>query len=563
MSLTFSPCVVIPCYNHGPMMASVLARLQPFGLPCIVVDDGSNAATREALEQLAAQTENLTLIRQAENAGKGAAVLCGLQAAAAAGYSHAVQLDADGQHAIEDIPKLLTLAKAHPTALISGQPIYDDSIPRSRRYGRWVTHVWVWIETLSLQLKDSMCGFRVYPLAPTLQLAQRVTLGQRMDFDTEVMVRLYWQGNTSYFVPTRVTYPPDGLSHFDAFKDNLRISWMHTRLFLGMLPRIPKLLFRRASPHWARQQEVRGLWGMRLMLQVWRLLGRKAFTLLLYPVVGVYWLTARRARHASQRWVTRVREQLTGRGMPVPKNLTSYQHFLRFGNAMLDKIASWRGELQPGRDVVFAPGAQETLNGGEGRGKLLLVSHLGDVEVCRALAQREGSTVINALVFSDNAQRFKQIMQEMAPQAGINLLPVTDIGPDTAMLLQEKLDRGEWIAIVGDRIAVSPQRGGQWRVCWSRFMGQLAPFPQGPFILAALLRCPVELLFALRQQGQLHIHCEPFADPLPLPRANRQQALQHAIDRYAERLEHYALQSPLDWFNFFDFWQLPDPQHKE
>ncbi len=563
MSLTFSPCVVIPCYNHGPMMASVLARLQPFGLPCIVVDDGSDTATREALQQLAAQTENLTLIRQAENAGKGAAVIRGLQAAAAAGYTHAVQLDADGQHAIEDIPGLLTLAKAHPTALISGQPIYDDSIPRSRLYGRWVTHVWVWIETLSLQLKDSMCGFRVYPLAATLQLAQRVKLGQRMDFDTEVMVRLYWQGNTSYFVPTRVTYPPDGLSHFDAFKDNLRISWMHTRLFIGMLPRLPSLLFRRASPHWAHQQEVKGLWGMRLMLRVWRLLGRKAFTLLLYPVVGVYWLTARRARRSSQRWLTRVREQLTGRGMPVPENLTSYQHFLRFGNAMLDKIASWRGELQLGRDVVFAPGAQATLNGGEGRGKLLLVSHLGDVEVCRALAQREGSKVINALVFSDNAQRFKQIMQEMAPQAGINLLPVTDIGPDTAMLLQEKLDHGEWIAIVGDRIAVSPQRGGQWRVCWSRFMGQLAPFPQGPFILAALLRCPVELLFALRQQGQLHIHCEPFADPLPLPRADRQQALQHAIDRYAERLEHYALQSPLDWFNFFDFWQLPDPQHKE
>ena len=563
MSITVSPCVLIPCYNHGAMMSGVLARLQPFGLHCIVVDDGSDAATRAELDRLAAQTDHLTLIRLATNAGKGAAVIRGLQAAAEAGYSHAVQVDADGQHAIEDIPELLALAHAHPSALISGQPIYDDSIPRSRLYGRWVTHVWVWIETLSLQLKDSMCGFRVYPVAPTLQLAQRVALGQRMDFDTEVMVRLYWQGNPSYFLPTRVTYPLDGLSHFDALKDNLRISRMHTRLFFGMLPSIPSLLFRRASPHWARQQEVKGLWGMRLMLRVWRLLGRKAFTLLLYPVVGVYWLTATQARHASQRWVQRVREQLRERGMPVPEKLTSYRHFLRFGNAMLDKIASWRGELHLGRDVVFAPGAEATLNGGDGRGKLLLASHLGDVEVCRALAQREGSRTINALVFSDNAQRFKQIMQEMAPQAGINLLPVTDIGPDTAMLLQEKLDRGEWIAIVGDRIAVSPQRGGEWRVCWSRFMGQPAPFPQGPFILAAILRCPVELLFALRQGDKLHIHCEPFADPLQLPRAARQQALQQAIDRYAERLEHHALRSPLDWFNFFDFWQLPDPQNKE
>lgn len=563
MPLDFSPCVLIPCYNHGAMMPRVLARLQPFGLPCIVVDDGSDSSTRQQLERLAAETANLTLIRLPQNAGKGAAVIRGLQAAAQAGFSHAVQVDADGQHAIEDIPQLLALAQAHPEALISGQPIYDDSIPRSRLYGRWITHVWVWIETLSLQLKDSMCGFRVYPVAPTLQLAQRVSLGQRMDFDTEVMVRLYWQGNTSYFVPTRVTYPPDGLSHFDALKDNCRISLMHTRLFLGMLPRIPSLLFRRASPHWARQQEVKGLWGMRLMLLVWRLLGRKAFSLLLYPVVGVYWLTAATARRASQQWITRVREQLAARQMPIPPTLSSYRHFLRFGEAMLDKIASWRGELQFGRDVIFTAGAEEALNISDPRGKLLLVSHLGDVEACRALAQLQGGKTINALVFSENAQRFKQIMTEMAPQAGLNLMPVNDIGPDTAILLQEKLDRGEWIAIVGDRIAVNPQRGGEWRVCWSRFMGQTAPFPQGPFILAAILRCPVNLLFALRQQGKLRIYCEPFADPLLLPRADRQQALQHIIDRYAERLEHYALQSPLDWFNFFDFWRLPDPKDKE
>ncbi|HBV6413940.1 TPA: glycosyltransferase family 2 protein [Klebsiella variicola] len=563
MPLDFSPCVLIPCYNHGAMMPRVLARLQPFGLPCIVVDDGSDTSTRQQLERLAAETASLTLIRLPQNAGKGAAVIRGLQAAAEVGFSHAVQVDADGQHAIEDIPQLLALAQTHPEALISGQPIYDDSIPRSRLYGRWITHVWVWIETLSLQLKDSMCGFRVYPITPTLRLAQRVPLGQRMDFDTEVMVRLYWQGNTSYFVPTRVTYPPDGLSHFDAFKDNCRISLMHTRLFLGMLPRMPSLLFRRASPHWARQQEVKGLWGMRLMLLVWRLLGRKAFTLLLYPVVGVYWLTAATARRASQQWITRAREQLAARQMPIPPTLTSYRHFLRFGEAMLDKIASWRGELQFGRDVVFAAGAEETLNISDPRGKLLLASHLGDVEACRALAQLQGSKTINALVFSENAQRFKQIMAEMAPQAGLNLMPVTDIGPETAMLLQEKLDRGEWIAIVGDRIAVNPQRGGEWRVCWSRFMGQDAPFPQGPFILAAILRCPVNLIFALRQQDKLRIYCEPFADPLLLPRADRQQALQQCIDRYAERLEHYALQSPLDWFNFFDFWRLPDPKDKE
>lgn len=563
MSVTFRPCVLIPCYNHGAMMAKVLSRLAPFGLPCLVVDDGSDEQTRRILERLAAGQPQVTLVRLAQNAGKGAAVIKGLEESARAGYTHAVQVDADGQHAIEDIPKMLALAERHPEALISGQPIYDESIPRSRLYGRWITHVWVWIETLSLQLKDSMCGFRVYPVSPTLQLAARVSLGKRMDFDTEVMVRLYWQGNTSYFLPTRVTYPPDGLSHFDALKDNVRISLMHTRLFFGMLTRIPTLLFRRRRQHWAQQDEVKGLWGMRLMLRVWQLFGRRAFTVLLWPVIGVYWLTARPARQASQQWTARVKQVLTQRNMPVPPRLNSFFHFMRFGNAMLDKVASWRGELKFHRDVVFAPGAYDVLDADASQGKLLLASHLGDVEACRALAQLEGSKVINALVFSDNAQRFKQIMTEMAPQAGVNLMPVTDIGPDTAIAIKEKLERGEWVAIVGDRIAVTPQRGGDWRVIWSSFMGQPAPFPQGPFILASILRCPVVLIYALRQQGALTIHCEPFADPLLLPRGERQQALQQAVDRYAQRLEHYALMSPLDWFNFFDFWHLPDAKEKE
>ncbi|MCW7440043.1 glycosyltransferase family 2 protein [Escherichia coli] len=129
MSVNFSPCVLIPCYNHGAMMPGVLARLKPFNLPCIVVDDGSDAATQQQLDSLLAEQPGVTLIRLAENAGKGAAVMYGLQAAKDAGFSHAVQVDADGQHAIEDIPKLLAVAEQHPAALISGQPIYDDSIP--------------------------------------------------------------------------------------------------------------------------------------------------------------------------------------------------------------------------------------------------------------------------------------------------------------------------------------------------------------------------------------------------------------------------------------------------
>ncbi|SFN44288.1 glycosyltransferase family 2 protein [Xenorhabdus japonica] len=567
-----TPCVVIPCYNHGATMSAVLERLSPYHLHCFIVDDGSAPDTQHHLQDLAKSVPNVTLIRLEHNQGKGGAVMAGMRAAADSGYSHALQVDADGQHCLADIPLFLAKAQQYPNHLISGNPKYDDSVPKSRLYGRYITHFWVWVETLSLSIKDSMCGFRIYPLAPTLQLLAKKDVGRRMDFDIEIMVRLYWQGTENQFVPTKVTYPENGLSHFDALRDNLSISWMHTHLFFGMLPRIPSLLWRKQllwrtrlginSQHWSAIQERKGLLGMKFMLAVYRWFGRKPFELLLYPIVGYFWATGGSQRQASRQYLERLKQTMQHKGITVPQRLNSYRHYLRFGTAMLDKIASWRGDFKWGKDIEFTAGAEqilldEKLLDGNSGGKLLLVSHLGDIEVCRALAQQTGKPTINALVFTEHAERFKQIIEEVSPQAGINLLPVTDVGADTAIILKEKIDAGEWVAIVGDRIAVNPSRANTQRVVWSQFLGHSAPFPQGPFILASVLRCPVLLMFALRQNNQFKIYCEHFANPLELPRKQREQALQQAVDLYASRLEHHVLQSPLDWFNFFDFWQLP------
>lgn len=565
MSLTaagFRPCIIIPCYNHGPMMAGVLARLEKFGLPCIVIDDGSEPATALELQRLAAELPQISLTRLAENQGKGAAVFAALKQAAAMNYTHAVQVDADGQHQLDDVPAMLAEAQKYPDMLISGQPIYDESVPKARLYGRYVTHVWVWIETLSLSLRDSMCGFRVYPLAPCLELMQRHRLGERMDFDTEIMVRLYWQGTRSRFLPTRVTYPQDGLSHFDALKDNLRISWMHTRLFFGMLPRIPRLLRMRrkvtANSHWSQTPERQGLWGIRLMLKVYQLLGRRAFELLLYPVIGYFWLTGRTQRQASQHYLRRVTDYAEQHQHHLPYQLSSFRHFLRFGDAMLNKLASWRGDTVLGRNAVMVNRELCEAQIASGRGTLILASHLGDIESCRALGELNHNVKVNALVFTQHAERFNQIMKEVNPQANINLIQVSTLGPDTAVMLKSKLEAGEWVAIVGDRTSAGQHaRGEAPRVVRSRFLGELATFPQGPFILASALKVPVFLMFGLQQNQQLNIYFEAFADPLQLPRSQRQQSLQAAVDHYAQRLEHYCLLAPHDWFNFFDFWQPP------
>lgn len=245
----FKPCLVIPVYDHEHAIAGTLAGLRRHGLPCYLVDDGSSASCAAVLRRLAIEEAAwVTLLTLTPNQGKGAAVMAGFAAALTAGYSHGVQFDADGQHDADDVPRLLALASAHPDTLVTGIPRYDASVPKSRLYGRYVTHVWVWINTLSLRIRDSMLGFRVYPLAAALQVWNTQTVGRRMDFDTEIMVRMYWQGTDVLSLPTRVTYPADGVSHFDVWRDNLRISRMHARLFAGMLLRLPQLLWRRLAP---------------------------------------------------------------------------------------------------------------------------------------------------------------------------------------------------------------------------------------------------------------------------------------------------------------------------
>ncbi|WP_317202890.1 glycosyltransferase family 2 protein [Janthinobacterium sp.] len=245
----FKPCIVVPVYNHEHAVTAVVQGLLRHGLHCILVDDGSAAPCARALDALAlAEPSRITLLRHAVNQGKGAAVLSGFAEAGRRGYSHLLQIDADGQHDGADVPRFLAQAGAHPAAVIAGCPVYDASVPAARLYGRYATHIWVWINTLSLQIKDSMCGFRVYPVAPVLALARAGALGRRMNFDTDILVRLYWAGLEVRNLPTRVAYPADGVSHFRLWRDNVLITRMHTQLFFGMLWRLPRLLAR----HWRR-----------------------------------------------------------------------------------------------------------------------------------------------------------------------------------------------------------------------------------------------------------------------------------------------------------------------
>jgi glycosyltransferase involved in cell wall biosynthesis len=240
-----NPCLLIPIYNQPQRIADVVARLEPLRLPLLLVDDGSDAATRAVIDSLAARHARITLVRRPQNGGRGAALKTGYRSAAERGFTHALQLDADGQHDADDVPRFLDAMAKHPDALVLGSPVFDASVPRSRLYGRQISRGLVWLFTLSLAIRDPLCGFRGIPLAPTLALLGRRRLGERMDFDPELAVRLYWEGLEVVSLPTRVRYPEGGLSHFDVVWDDLRLAGLYTRLFGGMLRRAPALLGRR------------------------------------------------------------------------------------------------------------------------------------------------------------------------------------------------------------------------------------------------------------------------------------------------------------------------------
>jgi predicted LPLAT superfamily acyltransferase len=306
------------------------------------------------------------------------------------------------------------------------------------------------------------------------------------------------------------------------------------------------------SPHWAQMEEQSVIWGMRFLLRIYLLFGRTVLQVFLYPVVSYYWLTNRRARHASQDYLNKLAVfaptlQIHG------SLLLSYRHFISFANAVIDKLAAWSGAYSP-NDVDYYGSDELMAEINKGQGAILLGSHLGNLEVCRVMADFEKNIRINVLVHTKHAEKFNRLLNKTSDKARLNLIQVTDISAATAILLNDKIEAGELVIVTADRTPVSSQH----RVTPVTFLGAEAMFPQGAFILAALLNCPVYTVFCLKQQDKYGIYFDHFSDKLSFPKKTREQDMQQVIQRYAEYLQAYCLKEPLQWFNFFDFWRVVD-----
>ena len=240
--------VLIPSYNPGPAVLATVQAARAQWPVVWVVDDGSNDGSTASLQELAASDPGLHLIVLPRNSGKGAAVLIGLEAAAAAGFTHVLTMDADGQHPAALIPDFMAASQAAPAAMILGKPVFGPEAPALRVNGRKVSNGWANFETLWMGIGDSLYGFRVYPIAPLMRIMQGRRWMRRFDFDPEAVVRLCWAGVRPINKDAPVRYlsaEEGGVSHFRYLRDNILLTWMHTRLFLGFLGRLPLLLLRR------------------------------------------------------------------------------------------------------------------------------------------------------------------------------------------------------------------------------------------------------------------------------------------------------------------------------
>jgi len=545
----FRPGAVIPTYHHAVALPALVQALRALGLPVWIIDDGSPPEPAAAIARLHAPAEAVEVIRFAHNRGKGAAVIEGFHRAAAAGLTHVLQIDADGQHDRAALPRLLAAAQTHPEALVSGFPVYDDTVPPARRIGRWATHLWVFVETLSFRIRDSLCGFRVYPLAPTLAVLAEQPVGLRMSFDTEIMVRLFWRGVPPLMLPVAVTYPPGNRSNFDPWRDTLRLSAMHTRLVLTLLARLPTILAHRPPPlaapptHWAGLAERGARWGLALTAWQMRHCGRRVTLALLSPALLYFFLSGRTQRAATVAYLTRLH------GRPVGQ-LAALPLIFAFASRALESVAAWAGQIPLTALQPTDPAALATMIA-DPAGGVLVVSHHGAVELARALAAPALRDRLTVLVHTRHAAHFNQVLAGFAPAAAARLVEVADFGPETVIALQQRIERGEWIAIAGDRVPVA----SHGRVIRVPFLGAPAPFPQGPWLLAALLGCRVHLLFCRRiGPDSWRLSLEPFAEQVVLPRADRDSALLPLVTAYAARLEQECRAAPEQWFNFYDFW---------
>nr|WP_298111225.1 glycosyl transferase [uncultured Pseudomonas sp.] len=303
--------------------------------------------------------------------------------------------------------------------------------------------------------------------------------------------------------------------------------------------------------HWAWQRERGSFILMKFTVGMTRLLGRRPIAPLIYLIVLYFFVFGRQARRSIWHYQANL-AAWSGRNELRPSRRAVFRQFMAFADTLLDKLDVWNGALRLEQVTLIDPSDVTGQLHRAGRGQILVAAHLGNLEVCRALAELGERVQMNVLVHTKHAEQFNRLLGE-AGSSNLRLIQVSELDAAVMLQLSERLERGEWLAIAGDRV---PLKGG--RKSLASFLGKPAYFPQGPWLLAGLLQCPVNLINCLKIDGRYQVLIEPFAERIQWTRAEREAVIAGWVQRYAERLAAHCLSAPLQWFNFYPFWNEND-----
>jgi predicted LPLAT superfamily acyltransferase len=301
---------------------------------------------------------------------------------------------------------------------------------------------------------------------------------------------------------------------------------------------------------WAATRERGALFMMWLMFRGVKLLSRPLATPFIYLSAAYFFVFSRRARAASRDYLARVAAVAPESGVDA-RSRHVFRHILSFARAIVDKQNAWLGRIDYSQVGIEDHARMRVMAAQGTRGVLLIGSHLGNLELCRALATLNHRVRLNVLVHTRHSRSFNQVLR-MAGATQVELLQVTELSVATALMLRSRIEQGEWVVIAGDRV---PVHGG--RTVDVKLLGATAALPVGPYVLASVLECPVHLLFCLRRPTGYRVYFEPFSPPVRWQRSQRDAIIADLAQRFAARLEHFLLMEPLQWFNFYPFWRSP------
>ncbi len=557
-----NPLIVIPTYNNVRSIAAVVegcVRMAP-DLPLLVVDDGSTDGTgdraKRCLELLHRGQHGPAreVVRVEKNRGKGHALRLAIRRAFAAGRSHIITLDGDGQHHPEDIPRFREAIAQHPSAIVVGErDLASENVQEISRFGRNFSNFWLWVET-GMRLPDSQSGFRAYPTAPMLSLG---LAGKRYELEVECLTRGARAGLPLRSIPIRVTYPPPSqrVSHFHKGWDNLRISLLNSKL----VAQTPLWLFgwpfafdgREPPANIVRAWSGRSLGtslGYGIMIALLRIIGPKPAYLMLYPVALYYMLTQKESAYRARPVLDAALGPATGwQGF-----WRSYHHVLTFSRCILDQVMV---QVLGPDAFTFESRGREHINEvlQSGRGCILLNAHVGNNRVAGAIlaSKRAHHVPVHVVMLDTEAERIKAVYQRLGALDRMPQVIAINRGEMPVLRILLALRRGEVVAIHADRVVDENYKD-------VTFFGRPAPFPSGVFTIAAAAKVPVVLTMAFNQGPGRYLFIGEPPREINLPRESREEALRAHTQWFAERLEHHVRQFPLQWFNFYDVWKRPD-----